>query len=114
MKEVSKLHGIVKSIVPNKDTKFTYNCWKGLLKGFYINLNMSRTYHLQKKGQTKRFNQMIEYMLRMYVMDQPYKLEDYLHLLEFSYNNGCHVSLKMSHIEALCGRKCSTPISGII
>jgi hypothetical protein len=26
-------------------------------------------------------------MLKMYVMDKPSKWEDYLHLVEFSYNN---------------------------
>ena len=54
---------------------------------------------------------MIEYMLRMYVMDQPSKWEDYLHLVEFSYNNGYHASLKMINFEALYGIKSNTPIS---
>ena len=59
----------------------------------------------------KRVNQVIEDMLRMYVMDQPSKWEDYLHLVEFAYNNGYHSSLKMSPFEAMYGRKCNTPIS---
>ena len=50
-------------------------------------------------------------MLRMYVMDQPSKWEDYLHLVEFYYNNGYHSSLKTSPFEAMYGRKCNTPIS---
>ena len=47
----------------------------------------------------------------MYVMDQPSKWEDYLHLEEPAYNNGYHASLKMSPFEVLYGRKCHTPIS---
>jgi hypothetical protein len=47
----------------------------------------------------------------MYVMDQPSKWEDYIHLVEFSYNNGYHASLKMILFEALYGRKCNTPVS---
>jgi hypothetical protein len=47
----------------------------------------------------------------MYVMDKPSKWEDYLHLVEFSYNNGYQASLKMSPFEALYGRKCNTPVS---
>jgi hypothetical protein len=43
----------------------------------------------------------IEDMLRMYVMDKPSKWEDYLHLVEFAYNNGYQASLKMSPFEAL-------------
>ena len=50
-------------------------------------------------------------MLRMYVMDKPSKWEDYLHLVEFSYNNHHHASAKMSPFEILYGRKCNTPIS---
>jgi hypothetical protein len=53
----------------------------------------------------------IEDMLRMYVMDRPSKWEDYLHLVEFSYNNGYQASLKMSPFEALYRRKRNAPVS---
>jgi hypothetical protein len=53
----------------------------------------------------------LEYMLRMHVMHQPKKWEDYLPLVEFSYNNGYQESLKMSSFEALYGRKCNIPIN---
>ena len=70
-----------------------------------MSMNVSTTYHPQIDDQIKRVNQVIEDMLRMYVMDQPPKWEDYLHLVYFSYNNGCHAPLKMSPFEALYGRK---------
>ena len=44
-------------------------------------------------------------------MDKPSKWEDYLHLVEFSYNNGYQASLKMSPFEVLYGRKCNTLVS---
>ena len=44
-------------------------------------------------------------------MDQPSKWEYYLHLVEFSYNNGYHSSLKMIPFESMYGRKCNTPIN---
>jgi hypothetical protein len=47
----------------------------------------------------------------MYVMDQPSKSKDYIHLVEFAYNNGYQASLKMSPFEALYGRKCNTIVS---
>jgi hypothetical protein len=83
-----RLHGIPKEIVSDKDIKFTSNFWRGLFKGFGTNLNFSNTYHPQSDGQTERVNQVIEDMLRMYVMDKPSKWKDYLHLVEFAYNNG--------------------------
>ena len=99
MKEVVKLHGVPKAIVSDRDPMFTSNFWKGLFKGFGTHLNLSTTYHLESDGKTKRTNKIIEDMLRMYVMDQPSKWEDYIHLVEFAYNNGYQVSLKMSPFE---------------
>jgi hypothetical protein len=53
-----------------------------------MNLNFSIAYHPEFDGRTKRVNKMIEYILRMYVMEKPSKWEDYLHLVELVYNNG--------------------------
>jgi hypothetical protein len=111
MKEVVRLYGVPKEIVSCRDTKFTSNFLKGLFKGFGRNLNLITTYHPQSDGKTKRTNIIIEYILRMYVMDQPSKWEDYIHLVYFSYNNGYQASLKMSEFEEFCFRKCNTPIS---
>ena len=47
----------------------------------------------------------------MYVKDQLGKWEDYLHLVEFAYNNNYQTSARFSHFEILYGRKCNTPIS---
>ena len=47
----------------------------------------------------------------MYVMDKPSKWEDYLHLVEFAYNNGELALLGMSPYESLYGRRCKTPMT---
>ena len=44
-------------------------------------------------------------------MDKASKWEDYLHLVEFAYNNGYQASLKMILFEAPYGRKCITLVS---
>jgi hypothetical protein len=82
-----------------------------LFKGFDTNINFITTYHPQIDGKTERLNQIIEDMLRIYVMDKPSKWEDYLHLVEFSYNNGYQASLRMSPFKALYCRKCNTPVN---
>ena len=74
-------------------------------------VNFSTAYHPHTDGQIERVNQVLEDMLRMYVMDKPNKWEDYLHLVEFSYNNGQHASLGMSPYEALYGRRCRKPVT---
>lgn len=38
-------------------------------------------------GKTERVNKILEDMLHMYYMNTPSKWEDYLHLIEFAYNN---------------------------
>jgi hypothetical protein len=53
MKEVAQLHEIPKTIVSNRDSKFTSNFWKGLFKGFGMNLNFGTTYHLESDGKTE-------------------------------------------------------------
>ena len=47
----------------------------------------------------------------MYVMNNPTKWGDYLHLIEFSYKNGYQYSTRMSPFEVLYGRKCRTPVT---
>ena len=46
-------------------------------------------------------NQVVEDMLRMYVMDRQTHWEDYLYLEEFAYNNGYHGSIGMAPFHAL-------------
>jgi transposase InsO family protein len=111
MKEIFRLHGMPKEIVSDRDTKFTSNFWKSLMVGLETKLLFSTTYHPQTDGQMERVNQILEDMLRMHVMHQPKKWEDFLPLVEFTYNNGYQESLKMSPFEVLYGRLCNTPDS---
>ena len=88
MKEIFKLHGFLKAIVYDRDVKFTSNFWKGLFADLGTKINFSTAYHPQTDGHTKRVNQVLEDMLRMYMMEKPTKREEYLYLVEFAYNNG--------------------------
>ena len=100
-----------KEIVFDTDVKFTSNFWEGLFADLGTKLNLSTAYHPHTDGQTERVNQVLKYMLRMYVMDKPTKWEDYLYLVEFAYNNGQQASLGMSPYEVLYGRRCRTPVT---
>eukprot|EP00253_Pinus_taeda_P019441 PITA_19441 len=50
-------------------------------------------------------------MLRACVMMKPTQREEYLHLVEFAYNNGYHSSTQLSPFEVMYGQKCHTPSS---
>jgi hypothetical protein len=54
IREISRLHGVPKVIVSDRDPKFTSNFWKGLFKGFRTNLNFNKSYHPKSDGKTKR------------------------------------------------------------
>ena len=56
MREIARLHGIPKTIVFDRDPKFTSNFWKGLFKGFETNLHFSTTYHPESDGKIERVN----------------------------------------------------------
>ena len=44
-------------------------------------------YYPEIDDQMERFNQILEDMLRIYVMDQQNHWEEYILLVEFAYNN---------------------------
>eukprot|EP00253_Pinus_taeda_P032926 PITA_32926 len=111
MKNVFKLHGLPKVIISDRDVKFTSAFWRTLFAELGTQLNFSTAYHAQTDGQTERVNQVLEDMLRACVMLRPNQWEDYLHLVEFTYNNGYHSSTQLSPFEVLYGRKCRTPSS---
>ena len=49
-------------------------------------------------------------MLRACTLDFGGSWDDHLPLIEFSYNNSYHASLKAAPFEALYGRRCRTPV----
>ncbi|GKC76374.1 putative reverse transcriptase domain-containing protein [Tanacetum coccineum] len=73
-------------------------------------LDMSTVYHPQTDGQSGRIIQTLEDILRACVMDFRRSWDVHLPLVEFSYNNSHHSSVRCAPFEALYGRKCRSPI----
>jgi len=104
-KEIVRLHGIPKKILSNRDVRFTSRFWKGLCAGLGTHLAFSTSYQTQIDGKAQKTNIILKDMLRMYIMHQPKKWEEYLTLMEFSYNNGYQESINMSPFEVLYGKR---------
>ncbi|GJU63229.1 reverse transcriptase domain-containing protein, partial [Tanacetum coccineum] len=68
-------------------------------------LDMSTAYHPQTDGQSERTIQTLEDMLRACVMDFGGSWDTHLPLIEFSYNNSHHTSIKCAPFKAMYGRK---------
>nr|GEZ54739.1 hypothetical protein [Tanacetum cinerariifolium] len=105
LKEVVARHGIPVSIICDRDPRFTSNFWKSLQKDLGTNLDMSTAYHLETNGQSERTIQTLEDMLHACVIDFGKGWVNHLSLVEFSYNNSYHASIKAAPFKALYGRK---------
>ncbi|GJW18823.1 putative reverse transcriptase domain-containing protein [Tanacetum coccineum] len=110
LKEVVTRHGIPVSIICDRDPRFASNFWRSLQNALGTNLDMSTAYHLQTDGQSERTIQTLEDMLRACAIDFGKGWVNHLPLVEFSYNNSYHASIKAAPFEALYGRKCRSPV----
>ncbi|GJW20345.1 putative reverse transcriptase domain-containing protein [Tanacetum coccineum] len=89
---------------------FTSRFWQSLQSALGTQLDMSTAYHPETDGQSERTIQTLEDMLRACVIDFGKGWEKHLPLVEFSYNNSYHASIKAAPFEALYGRKCRSPV----
>ncbi|GKB12559.1 putative reverse transcriptase domain-containing protein [Tanacetum coccineum] len=88
----------------DRDGKFTSHFLKSLNKALGTRLDMSIAYHPETDGQSERTIQTLEDMLRACVLDFGKGWDRHLPLVEFSYNNSYHTSIKAAAFEALYGR----------
>ncbi|GKB40846.1 putative reverse transcriptase domain-containing protein [Tanacetum coccineum] len=110
MKEVVTRHGVPVSIISDRDGRFTSLFWQALHKALGTRLDMSTANHPETSGQSDRCIHTLEDMLRACVLDFGKNWDRHLPLVEFSYNNSYHTSIKAAPFEALYGRKCRSPV----
>ncbi|GJV47987.1 putative reverse transcriptase domain-containing protein [Tanacetum coccineum] len=110
LKEVVSRHGVPVSIISDRDGRFVSQFWQSLQEAFGTQLDMSTAYHPKTDGQSERTIQTLEDMLLACVIDFRKGWDKHLPLIELSYNNSYHTSIKATPFEALYGRKCQSPI----
>ncbi|GJY69906.1 putative reverse transcriptase domain-containing protein [Tanacetum coccineum] len=110
IKEIISRHEVPISIISDRDSHFTSRFWQSMQNALGTQLEMSTAYHPETDGQSERTIQTLEDMLRACVIDFGKGWERHLPLVEFSYNNSYHASIKAAPFEALYGRKCRSPV----
>jgi len=96
MDTIFRLHGLPKTLVSDRDPRFTAAFWSELFKLLGTDLAMSTAAHPQTDGQTERANRVVEDVLRGMASEHPKKWSDYLPLVEFSINNSVHSTTGVS------------------
>ncbi|GJW03982.1 putative reverse transcriptase domain-containing protein, partial [Tanacetum coccineum] len=110
LNEIVARHGVPILIISDRDSRFTLRFWQSMQEALGTRLDMSTTYHPQTDDQGERTIQTLEDMLRACVLDFEGSWDVHLPLVEFSYNNSYHSSVRCMPFEALYGRKCRSPI----
>ncbi|GJY26865.1 putative reverse transcriptase domain-containing protein, partial [Tanacetum coccineum] len=110
LNEIVARHGVPISIISDRDSRFTSRFWQSMQEALGTRLDMSTAYHPQTDGQSERTIQTLEDMLRACILDFRGSWDVHLPLVEFSYNNSYHSSVRCAPFEALYGRKCRSPI----
>lgn len=110
-REVIRLHGFPKSIISDRDVRFTSLFWRDLCKIFGTKLGMSTAFHPQTDGQTERMNRFLEEMLRHYVSPTMNDWDVQLVPLEFAVNKSKQDSTNMSPFEIVYGEQLLDPLN---
>nr|KYP37640.1 Transposon Ty3-I Gag-Pol polyprotein [Cajanus cajan] len=109
-RDVVKLHGLPKSIVFDRDTKFLSHFWRVLWSGLGTKLLFSTTFHPQTDGRTEVVNRSLSTMLRAVLKGNQKSWDEYLPHIEFAYNRVVHKTTNISPFEAVYGFNPLTPL----
>jgi transposase InsO family protein len=100
---VYRLHGLPRSIISDRDSKFTGEFWQTFQKLVGTDLLMSTAYHPQTDGQTARTNRTLLQVLRNYVNRNGSNRSKFITTVEFGINSAANASTGKSPFEILYG-----------
>lgn len=107
-----KSHGMPRTIISDRDPRFTSDLFKEICKHMRVKQAMSTAFRPQTDGQTERVNRVLGDMLRCYVAPKRDDWDKLLCLAEFAINNAYHESLGTTPFFLNYGQHPLTPVSG--
>ena len=108
--EIVRLHGVPRSIVLDRDIRFTSTFWKTLWHLMGTTLRFSTAFHPQTDGQTEVTNRSLGNLLRCLVQDNKASWDELLPRAEFAYNASSHRATGYSPFQINTGRNPNLPI----
>ena len=102
-REIVRLHGLPKSIVSDRDVRFTSHFWRTLWGLLGTKLKFSTAYHPQTDGQTEVVNRSLGNLLRSLVGESLTTWDLIIPRAEFAYNSSTHRTTSMSPFEVAHG-----------
>jgi hypothetical protein len=108
--EIVRLHGVPKSIVSDRETKFLSHFWKTLWRKLVTKLLFSTACHPQTDGQTEVVNQTLSSLLRAIIHKNLKSWDTCLPIVEFAYNHSVHGAAKFLPFEVVYGFNPCVPI----
>ena len=102
---VWKLHGLLESIVSDREPQFVAELTKELNRMLGIKTKLSKAFHPQTDGQTERINQELEQYLRFFIEHRQKNWLEWLVAAEFTVNNKVHTATKVSPFMANYGKE---------
>ncbi|KAG6614674.1 reverse transcriptase [Phytophthora cinnamomi] len=98
-----KLHGLPRTIVSDRDVKFTSKLWSGIMQLQDTQLRLSSAFQPATDGQSEVTNKFVLEFLRHFIGPHQTDWDHYVHFAEFAYNSRPHASIGMSPFEADLG-----------
>ncbi|GJT75563.1 putative reverse transcriptase domain-containing protein [Tanacetum coccineum] len=95
LNEIVTRHGVPILIISDLDSHFALRFWQSMQEVLGTQLDMSTTYDPQTDGQSKSTILTLKDKLRAYVLDFEGSWDVHLPLVEFSYNNSYHYSIRL-------------------